>query len=274
MIGNAVICNQLRLQVFDVRKQFFSPGWSDVRSVGMNSALCLVLEGSAYLKVGQKSYSVKKGDMYLLPETEESSFGCDSTDGLLLQYVHLKTETSSGSLFDWLSCSDWCVSLSEKDQRECEAYIEKIRASSSEFPTFKQQLAVHIAAYNLLYFFLSHIDVQETPQQDWLGNTIQYISENLHRNLSVDVLAKRVALHPNYFIRGFHARMGISPARYVAGLRFRHAKMLMDMGKRDMQYIARSIGMEDVSAFYTFFKRRAFMTPYQYLETKEREETL
>lgn len=272
MICNTVICNQLRLQVLDVRKQFFSPEWSDVRSVGMNTVLCLVVDGSAYVNVGKKSYRAKKGDLYLLPETKQSSFGCDSADGLTLWYVHLKTEMPSGSLFDWIACSDWCISLTKNEQKECEEYFEQMKILPSELHPFKQQFAVHRTLYSLLYFFLLHVDVTETTQKDWLGNTLQYISENLHGNLSVDALASRVALHPNYFIRSFHARLGIAPARYVAELRCQHAKMLMDMGRRDMHQIGKAIGMEETASFYTFFKRHMYMTPYQYLETKEREE--
>lgn len=274
MICSTVLCNQLRFQAHYVRKQTMTSGWSDTRPAGMDTNLWLVLKGSAYLHVGDKQYRVKAGDLCLLPETEHMTFGCDGEQDLVLWYTHMKTDMPTGTLFDWIECSDWVVSLSNKEQKTCEQYFEQMSTASSREASVKQQFAVHCALYNLLCFFLARVEVKENKQESWIGNTLQYIREHLDEDLSIETLARRVALHPNYFIRCFRTRMGISPARYIAGMRFQCAKALIDAGNKNMQEIADAIGMSELPVFYSFFKRHMHLTPHQYLAKKESEETI
>lgn len=271
MAIGAEIYNRLRLQCISVRKQIFTKGWGDKRIPNMDSVLCLVLDGSAFLNVGNKSYRVKKGDFYLLPENAYSTFGCDEEEKFILRYVHFRTDLLSCSLFNWIDCSEWAVHLSDFDFKRCIEYHENLYMCSLQSPTVNRAITENCMLHNLLYIFLKQVNVKERKQEDWIGNTLQYISDNLDKDLSIENLAGRIALHPNYFIRCFTSKVGISPARYIAELRVQYAKTLLVQGTKTMQEICSAIGMSEISVFYGFFRRHTGTTPLKYKFEKESE---
>jgi AraC family transcriptional regulator of adaptative response/methylated-DNA-[protein]-cysteine methyltransferase len=61
----------------------------------------------------------------------------------------------------------------------------------------------------------------------------------------------------------FEKRFDISPQQYIAQIRFRRAKELLDAGER-ITDTAYAVGMESASSFATFFKKQGGMSPKEY----------
>lgn len=274
MLNSMVIYSRLQLQLLSAYKQTLPRGWSDVRKPGMTTMIWLVLDGGAYLQIDDKEYRIKAGDFCLLPETARMSYGCDKDESFTLWCTHLNTDLLSGSLFDWIDCSSWVTPLTPAEMAECIRFYQQIVTYSPQLLPLKQQFTINRSMHSLLEIFFTHIDIQEKRREDWIGNTLQYINAHLQEDLTVESLARRVALHPNYFIRCFRTRMGVSPAKYIADNRFRFACAMLDQQTKNLLEIGEAINMPEMQVFYSFFKRHAGMTPRQYLLKKEREEKL
>ncbi len=62
----------------------------------------------------------------------------------------------------------------------------------------------------------------------------------------------------------FKEEYGVTPTEYINGLRFEKAKQLLRCTDDDVIDIAYEIGFDSLSAFYSFFKKRANVSPLAY----------
>src|ERR1700719_2036700 len=68
------------------------------------------------------------------------------------------------------------------------------------------------------------------------------MAENLNKNLSVDVLAKRAAMSPRNFSRVFRKETGITPAKFAERLRVEAARRQLEQTVKAVKEIAASCG--------------------------------
>lgn len=106
---------------------------------------------------------------------------------------------------------------------------------------------------------------EEAPTQDLqkLEAIIQYIDGHLADNITVEELAKRVYLHPNYFIMFFKGLMGISPIQYVNNRRMEQAKNLLLEPEANVSEVAGRVGMQ-IYYFSRMFKSYTGLSPSRY----------
>jgi AraC-like DNA-binding protein len=95
-------------------------------------------------------------------------------------------------------------------------------------------------------------------------DVMQFIRDNHTQKLTVNLLAKRVAMSPSYFAHQFSRIAHLSPMRYVREVRLERARTLLgDHGKRPTD-VAKEVGFESAAHFTREFKRRYGTPPSRY----------
>lgn len=95
-------------------------------------------------------------------------------------------------------------------------------------------------------------------------DVMQFIRENYTRKLTVNVLAKRVAMSPSYFAHQFSRIAHLSPMKYVREVRLERARTLLgETGTRPTD-VAKQVGFESAAHFTREFKRRYGAPPSRY----------
>lgn len=100
---------------------------------------------------------------------------------------------------------------------------------------------------------------------DRFGELVAWIMQNLHRNLTVEVLARRAGLCPAHFTRAFKSVFGNTPGEFVETLRLNEARRRLSSRGRTLRSVAASVGYTDASAFRRAFERRFGAGPGAYL---------
>jgi transcriptional regulator GlxA family with amidase domain len=95
---------------------------------------------------------------------------------------------------------------------------------------------------------------------------VPWIMRNLHQDLSVHALARRVFMSPSHFTRAFKSVFGSTPAEFVETLRINEAKRRLSTHKRTLDTIAASVGFADAQTFRRVFERRLGTKPRSYLK--------
>ena len=101
-------------------------------------------------------------------------------------------------------------------------------------------------------------------EQKFLRTIQEYVSENLHRSISLDDLAEAVCLSSSSLYKKMKEYADISPMEYVMKVRLHRAVELLKDDSVSVQDVAMAVGFNTHSFFSECFKREFGMTPRQW----------
>lgn len=88
-----------------------------------------------------------------------------------------------------------------------------------------------------------------------------FLDANYTGELSQEEIARRFGYTQNHMIRMFKSAWGITPHRYVTGLRMTRAKWLLENTALSVGQVAATVGYSDMSVFYRQFVRAYGIAP-------------
>lgn len=97
-------------------------------------------------------------------------------------------------------------------------------------------------------------------------SAIDYLMENLHRQVSLEELGKAIGASSFQVCRAFSARVGISPGAFVRSRRVARAQSLIHSG-RDLSSVAAACGFADQAHMTRLFRAVIGCTPAQWRGT-------
>jgi len=106
----------------------------------------------------------------------------------------------------------------------------------------------------------------QVHSRERMGDVASWIAVNLHQDLSVESLAKRVHLGPKQFTRRFTEAFGSSPAVFVETLRLDEARRRLLDGRSSVARVAASTGFRSDDVFRRRFALRFGISPTAYRE--------
>lgn len=97
-----------------------------------------------------------------------------------------------------------------------------------------------------------------------IRTAIALMEKHLHRDLSLEELARSVNLSASRFRHLFKAETGIAPAQYLKVIRMRRARELIKTTHLTMKQVMSRVGVRDRRYFAKDFKRIYGLTPAEY----------
>ncbi len=91
--------------------------------------------------------------------------------------------------------------------------------------------------------------------------SIQFIRTQFHRPLGIAELASHSAMSPSHYAHSFRDVAGVSPMRYLRGLRLDEARVLLLGGGLRASEVAARVGFESPEHFTREFRRRFGVSP-------------
>jgi len=105
--------------------------------------------------------------------------------------------------------------------------------------------------------------VQETTA-DTLQPLIEWMSANLHEDITVDVLATKAMMAPRTFARRFKAETGTTPYHWITNQRVMLAERMLEESDETVERIAVQVGFSNATAFRHHFARLRGTSPQRY----------
>jgi AraC family transcriptional regulator len=97
-----------------------------------------------------------------------------------------------------------------------------------------------------------------------LARVIEYMSERLHRSLTLEELAREAGISVHHFGKRFRESTGLAPAAYLTTLRIAQARVLLSTTELSISQVALRCGYASPAAFATAFGRHNGVTPRSY----------
>jgi AraC-like DNA-binding protein len=121
--------------------------------------------------------------------------------------------------------------------------------------------------YELLTLF--YADVTDGRSDQRLTPVREYIERNYDQPITLEHLARLSNMSVTNFRREWAKRYPETPIQYRDSVRLYYAQEYLDSGFYSVSEIARRCGMEDVSYFVRFFKKKTGMTPGEFKRTSK-----
>jgi len=107
---------------------------------------------------------------------------------------------------------------------------------------------------------------QEQRTVEIIGRIQQYVRDNLHRQLSLTVIAETFYLNPSYLSRLYKQRTGKGLLEFINETRIMRAMELLRQPNLKVNEIAIAVGLESAAYFTRLFKKVTGLTPQEYRE--------
>ena len=91
-----------------------------------------------------------------------------------------------------------------------------------------------------------------------------FVEANISDCITLDDLAAICGVSPGYFMRVFKSSLGVSPHRYLVGVRIHHAKRLLTDTSIGLAEVARQCGFAHQQHFTNTFRRMTGLSPGAY----------
>lgn len=99
-----------------------------------------------------------------------------------------------------------------------------------------------------------------------LNKIVEYINDDLNKDLSLQELASLVEISPYHFARQFKKSTGLPPRQYIICTRVERAKQLLLQGDLTIAQVAYIVGFSHQSHLNRHFKRWLGITPKVFVE--------
>lgn len=111
--------------------------------------------------------------------------------------------------------------------------------------------------------------IGEDAENEHEGGLLERIAAYMQENacdsaITVQSVAERFSLTPDYLSRLFKAETGLLPLEYIINQRLERASYLLVNSRLTLSQIARQCGYEDEKYFIRLFKKKKDITPIQY----------
>lgn len=132
--------------------------------------------------------------------------------------------------------------------------------------------------WRMIYEHIGRMDLGVSPAmrqssartQAQLQIMMQYIHKNYPFPISLDDIAKTVALSKSSVLHIFNNNIHVSPVNYLIGYRLKRAAKLLATTQDSVALIARDTGFENTGYFCRKFKEIFHMTPGEYRKREKR----
>ena len=109
--------------------------------------------------------------------------------------------------------------------------------------------------------------IHEAPtmnDKNAMGPLLLWIEKNLHKELSLPVIARQAAMSTRSLSRRFVERVGTTPAQWVAAARVRRAQRLLETTRLSVEEVAASSGFQSASVLREHFGEVVGTAPVAY----------
>ena len=228
----------------------------------------LTLSGQGTLEYNNISYSVKPGTLFWIDCTKpQHNYTSSLADHWHILWVHFYGPTAHSYYESFMEQNAGSPLIFSSNPTKYSDILEKLIRL---YGTHSNSLQDDIYASSLLTQLMVNCirtaldrKVSIRQQEDYYLSIQNYIDENYHENLNLDLLAQQFSINKFYLQKQFKKKLGLSPNEYLTRIRLEKAKTLLRTTNDTVTQIAQEVGYT-ASYFDNVFKKYESVTPHIY----------
>lgn len=211
------------------------------------------LTGTGYLLYAGQSYTLHRGNAFLIDCTAYQEYGTQGDDWQFL-WCHIGGDPA-WAYYRYITARRGHVAACSA---ECIAIWDELCTLAAE-NDLRTAPRLSAALYRLMTLFLC-----EQPRDERIERAVSYLQQHYRQPVRVAELAAEACMSPTYFQHRFRDETGMSPHAYLNYIRVNEAKRLLAFGREPVEAIADTLGFSSASHFVAVFKAATGFTPREY----------
>lgn len=218
-------------------------------------------EGKGWFKTGDSRFAVGANEFFIIPANHAHSYGADPEMPWSIYWIHF-TGRLSDDFIDFLQLPPGPVTIPPRQQR----FVLFDDILSHLEMSFNEENLVY--ASNALRHFLTTFKsslVNPIPVaisgQDAVGQTIEYMKQNLNRNLTLSELAGIANMSASHYSAVFRQKIQKSPINFFTFLKIQKACHLLKDTPLRINEVADQLGYQDAFHFSRIFTGMMGISP-------------
>ena len=222
------------------------------------SKLFYITEGACIIRCNDEEIFCKKGDVVLVPSGLKHDYYLPENGYCEKYWLMFRFTSQEDGFFDGYELPIRFFSGNKDVEKLFKVAIEPTENKAS---AIRQANAI----FSIISYYLEHCSaVEKDPEKDAVDRVIHYIYNNLSTPITLKNLAHITHFSPNYFVRAFKQRTGLSPMKMLSSARLDKAKYLLSNTNKPITEIMESVGYTDTSYFSKSFKSYTGFSPRAY----------
>lgn len=236
--------------------------WSDFDYTPDYNKFYFICEGEGLIKIGDREYHPKKGQMVLMPAGILQSYSVVNSNTFKKYWCHFTAKIGDINLFDFIDVPN--IINVDDNEKLMELFEELIAAQENQklYSLLKEKaILTEIISYYLEKAQADNFKLSKFSSVEKINSVLKYIQEHISENITVEILANHVHFHPNYFTNVFKKYMGMPPIQYINKIKYEKAKYLLKTTGLHINEIASRTGFCDIYYFSKSFKNYSGYSP-------------
>jgi len=226
--------------------------------------LLYCVEGRATLEADEKTYSIKKGDLIILPSGLNHKYWADDDAPWSVYWLHFEGTRADDFLRNLKRPEGspvWHLGLQAH-------YIENFQTLFEiRDKAYRMDAYIHeSSSLRQMLSFLGQVqaapDSKKTPLN--LDQVHAYMQKEINKTLNLDKLASHFNMSKFHFAKTYQKLSGTSPIAYFISRKIKHACFLLDTTSKSIGEIASELDYPDAYYFPRLFKRKMGYSPKNY----------
>lgn len=234
-----------------------------------------LLSGTRKIFINDTIYSVKKGDLIIIPKGElhrTTYIGGETHERIVMDFndAFLEPLISKIGYDAFNKCFDnRQLSIPPNRREYVEELFGKIIREHNGVDTYSA-IILSLYVYELIMFVLRCRENSDHPcsvaeiGDDIISDAARYISSNFTHDFSLTQLAAKYNMSPSYFSRKFKLCTGFGYKEYLITIRILEAGKLLLNTDLSITEIAEKCGFDDSNYFGDSFKKVKGISPREY----------
>ncbi|MBV9390812.1 MAG: AraC family transcriptional regulator [Verrucomicrobia bacterium] len=224
------------------------------------------LGGAGTAQIHSRSWRLRVGHVIVLPPGVYHRYWADTRSPWTIVWAHFRGDLAT----------EYCKALgiTIANQRLEIVDIHKIAAAFEEMYRYvlggyadSDLLGLSISLGRLLglcRIYQKFPEVRVPRAEDRVLRVIQFMCENVDRNLDLETCARTAGSSRSYFSQAFRRQTNVSPMEFFSRLKMARACEMLTNPEESVQEIANRLGFSDPFYFSRSFRNRLNLSPTQY----------
>lgn len=227
-----------------------------------------------FMRFGGKKFkgNTGPGEFFILPPNTPSYFSWDSINHCLLisideDFLSSLARELPEANSDGIEIIPYLNNRDQKIDKFVELFVEQFDNGNLGGKLYLETLATDLALHIIENYSERKLSVNGHKagiSKQSIKTAIQYINDNLEKNISLADLARTVGISKYHFARQFKMSTGMPPHQYIIKVRINRAKELLSKSELSIAQIAYKLGFSSQSHLNFHFHRLIGKTPKNY----------